>query len=732
MEFLTPVLFGGLALISAPILIHLLHRRNVKPVDWAAMRFLIEMMTRKRRRIFLNELLLLLLRVALITCIALAMVRPAWKQTAVANGNNLVRQGRTAAVLLVDDCLSTQAGRAQTSFEGMKRLAVSYLTTLTPGDEISVLLMSQLGQAAADPEFDIESVKSAVLAAKPGYVSSDVPRLLEAGLAQLKRHANPGAEIVLITDGMKSGWRWDEVSRWEELRKRLRGPASAPEGTKARPRLLLLCPETSEPMRNLSITALQPDRSVITTSGTAEFQVSLKSRGHTAPQPAVVQFLLDGRPVEQKAVEIAQNGEAEVSFSHAFADAGSYSVQARLLDNHDFLAADDQRTLAIQVEPGVPVLLVDGQDKSGLAAKLGFLRYALDPQGKGGSPFKVTYVTLPQLLPSMLADFRVVVLGDLPVLEPTMVDALERFVVGGGGLLVGLGPDSNPALINRAWSRGGEGFFPASLATVVSPAKGGRPGAFNRAHPAFSGFGTRLEEAWKSTQVRSYYSLAPEAQITGELDLVMKLDNGDPLVLERRRGLGLVALVTTSLNADWNDLPLQPAFVPLMRGLVGQLGSFIMPPRNLQPAEPLIYAHLGEPGHAITGEDAAGKKLPLTPGGWEGRDAMLSDPLPQPGVYLLRDPKVNKPIRFVVESSPAESALEPASDRELSQALESGTRILRRVEQVTETMAAANRQSIELWKWLLGAAVLLFFVESWMTRRMTLGALAAELKGQKT
>ena len=54
-EFLNPLLLAGLAAVSAPVIIHLLHRR-IKQVDWGAMRFLLEMLAKRRRRLFLDEL----------------------------------------------------------------------------------------------------------------------------------------------------------------------------------------------------------------------------------------------------------------------------------------------------------------------------------------------------------------------------------------------------------------------------------------------------------------------------------------------------------------------------------------------------------------------------------------------------------------------------------------------------------------------------------------------------
>jgi len=116
-EFLNPLLWGGLAVVSAPVIIHLLHRRKVKQVDWGAMRFLLEMLAKRRRRLFLDDLLLLMVRALLLGCVGLAMVRPAFHRAAAQNAvHGIARQGRTAAVLLIDDSLSSAAGRAQPVF----------------------------------------------------------------------------------------------------------------------------------------------------------------------------------------------------------------------------------------------------------------------------------------------------------------------------------------------------------------------------------------------------------------------------------------------------------------------------------------------------------------------------------------------------------------------------------------------------------------------------------------
>src|SRR4030095_2850429 len=74
--FVNPWLLSGLALLSAPIIIHLLNRRHYTVVPWAAMDFLLQADSRNRRRLRLEDLILLLLRMALIGLIVFAVARP--------------------------------------------------------------------------------------------------------------------------------------------------------------------------------------------------------------------------------------------------------------------------------------------------------------------------------------------------------------------------------------------------------------------------------------------------------------------------------------------------------------------------------------------------------------------------------------------------------------------------------------------------------------------------------
>src|SRR6266404_449037 len=68
------MLFGLIAL-AIPVVIHLLQRRRYDVVDWGAMQFLPDSITTQRRR-WLDEILLMLLRMGMIALIVLALASP--------------------------------------------------------------------------------------------------------------------------------------------------------------------------------------------------------------------------------------------------------------------------------------------------------------------------------------------------------------------------------------------------------------------------------------------------------------------------------------------------------------------------------------------------------------------------------------------------------------------------------------------------------------------------------
>ena len=111
--FVNPWLLAGMLLVAAPVILHLLNKRRFEVVDWAIMEFLFDAQTQNRRRLRLEDLLLLLLRMLGIAVLVFAFSRPLI--TGLAGGREDER------VVVIDDSFSMEAVDGATDVLGLAR-----------------------------------------------------------------------------------------------------------------------------------------------------------------------------------------------------------------------------------------------------------------------------------------------------------------------------------------------------------------------------------------------------------------------------------------------------------------------------------------------------------------------------------------------------------------------------------------------------------------------------------
>ena len=131
--------FAGTAAVAAPIIIHLLNRRRFKRIDWAAMDFLLEAQRLNRRRVKLEELILLLLRCLAMILIGLMIARPSLD----INVSGLLKAGQTERVIVLDDSLSmATVGKSGSSINKASEIlqkGIKSLSNMNSQDIISVV-----------------------------------------------------------------------------------------------------------------------------------------------------------------------------------------------------------------------------------------------------------------------------------------------------------------------------------------------------------------------------------------------------------------------------------------------------------------------------------------------------------------------------------------------------------------------------------------------------------------
>ena len=123
-EFLNPAyLAAGGALVSSPLIIHLINRLRYKRVKWAAMEFLLKSQKKNRRRLIIEQLILLFLR-CLLVVLAVFLVARMLTFFGIALGSTTKQ--KSVHIVLLDDTLSMNDKVADrlgpTCFDAAKRV----------------------------------------------------------------------------------------------------------------------------------------------------------------------------------------------------------------------------------------------------------------------------------------------------------------------------------------------------------------------------------------------------------------------------------------------------------------------------------------------------------------------------------------------------------------------------------------------------------------------------------
>jgi len=735
-EFAAPM-YAAAAAVAIPLLLHIAHRRRYQRVRWGAMRFLQHILVDRSRRLAFENWLLLAIRSLLILCLVGALMRPQLTLRAAGLGDLIPRSGRTAAVLVIDDGLSTTTPHEAPALARMKLLAHAYLDTLRPGDEVTILPYSQLSQPLADPLVDLGAAHQAIDHLQPTALAGDVPGLLEAGLDRFAVHLNPEAELVLVSDSRSRAFGLEDGERWARVRTRLQTQDDAPLGSRLRPHLIILQPPVpAQAPVNVSVDAVGVDRSLLPPGMPVTISATVRLEGPQAATGLLVRLLIDGRAVEERPLALAPGDQDTLVFSYLFPSPGSHLIEVAVAGAHDAFPDDDHRSLAVEVESSLPVLLVEGRPGIGLDGSLGLVAAALAPDagegdaaradaasGVGGAGtvqdlFQPLRCGVSGLTDERLSQVRVVVLGDVPALDAGAVSALERFVAAGGGVLVVAGEDTDNDIADRFWWRGGDGFLPARRGVITETVPGQHPRLVDSSASTLSELARAGQEPWNGVAVARRH---PLEDLSADTRTLLALDDGTALLIDRLRGRGRVALLACGLDGRDSDLPLRPVFVPLMRSLATWLGGAVLPNRNLLAGDALAWLPPAAAAGAwpLTADAPHGGSVALTPSTWAGRPALVSAPLAEPGTYTIHEPSRGATVYFQVGIDPAISHLASLDETRLDSALAGVPRhVVHQPRHVAELFTAAGNRSWDLWQALAALAGVLLLFESLCTWSM--------------
>lgn len=541
--FVNPGLLLALPLVAVPIVIHLLNRRRYRAVRWAAMEYLLAAMQRNRKRLVLEQWLVLLLRTLLVLLLVLVVCRPQL-------GSNLFGS-RTHHVVVVDDSASMRQVVGTTTLfaharERVRALAEQFAQQ-SSGDLLTLVRTSraQADLAAARIGADLPVRVAEMIA---DWHCSDLPvdlgQAVQTALQRARSELAPRIRCLLLGDRRLRDYLRDEHAN-PSLLAALRAMDLQRES--------LTVEGCGVSGVNLAITEVQPLERKVVVGMPARYAVEVANEG-LEPAPAnTLAIELDAASRTTFAVPPLAPGErVAVPFTQQFAQPGPHHLDCSLLSG-DAYNLDDRRTLAVDVASTSRVLLLGGEAL--------FLQAALAPEG-ASSGIEVVVGDASSL---ELSGVDVVWLCNPESIDERLAQQLEPFVAAGGGLVFTCGAAVDVERGNRWLWKDGKGLLPLPLGQIDGdPDRPEHALLTLREHAICGPLADVLElltaKVWL---VRRWLTMTP--QPAGDAAIVARIRDaqGPALLAARRFGDGECVAMAVGADDAWSNLPATHLFVVL-------------------------------------------------------------------------------------------------------------------------------------------------------------------------
>ncbi|MFA4986562.1 MAG: BatA domain-containing protein, partial [Candidatus Brocadiia bacterium] len=561
LSFLSPLFLLGAAAVAVPVIIHLMQRKQAKPLSFSSLRFLKEIHARLSMRQRIREMILLMLRIALILLVALAMARPVLRGA----GFSGKEDAPVTMIFLLDNSLSMDAQvGGVTNFERAKSLISKQAAEMKNTDRLAVVPLvgdfSSVGRVVNAPLPPGPVLESAINELKPGYSIGDPAGALKRAVELTRSAETPNREIYLLSDFQRT--------TWENLKD---SPLSTLRDSDADGLNVYAVSFTPSSIRNATLQQV-----TLSSAGAGDGSLSIEGDAFNASRAdfvARVSVSVDGKKTGEQSFPMTSEGKQHFAFDIAPLGGGFHSIVASL--DGDDLRADNNFNVAFFSSPMLKALIINGRPSDAPALDAAYyLRCALDPGWKRGengvAGISTRQISVDEFTPSSLADVQVVFLLDPLTISPSLRKELTEFVRAGGGLVVVPGAQTNPAVYSSAWGAGsGESVLPGSINGLAVSEKQGYFVNFTSlslAHPIWTGIPEKSLQLLCNESLTSIVHMESDPG-AAEVERIAAFENGWAAILGCRYGMGRIVMVGFGLDRAWSALPLRPVFPPICHRL---------------------------------------------------------------------------------------------------------------------------------------------------------------------
>ncbi|MFK7972588.1 MAG: BatA and WFA domain-containing protein [Bacteroidia bacterium] len=527
MTFLNPGLLWGLLALAVPIIVHFFNLQRPRQILFSNVAFVKEVKKSVVRRLRFRKWLLLLMRMLAIGCLVLAFAQP----VQISETGGLRKGGRSVAIV-IDDSYSMEAGNERGAyFQQAKSLAREIVNAYGKQHEFLITTTSdpQINANFGTSEEAQQAIKSMPIEQRIAAHSE----ILGFRKDIFKRSQKPLQELYFLSDFQRSTVLSDSF--------KINLVDSAQR--------INYIPLATRGQRNVYVKNLRILSQIIQPEEPVKIQLSITNDGEEAVKELGVRVNLEGKVVAiaNENLEPGTTAELELSFTPT-----SQGWLSGFISLDDYpVEFDNNRYFSLYIPKAEKVLLVEGKKGT---KNLSVLYKDIFQQ------FETEIIPERRLASKELSAYRTVILAGLSDVSGGLAERIRRFLDEGGSMMFFPGENMNLERINAFYKTIKIGSF--SDLTVHDPALKANRAELN--HPIFKGvFATGSNSGkFDAPNVFRYYPFAPNN--TAVQNVIMRMENDAPFLIETRSGKGLVYTFVTLPQNSWTDFQIKSSFVPVV------------------------------------------------------------------------------------------------------------------------------------------------------------------------
>jgi len=541
MFFIKPVILAALSLALIPIILHLFAKAKMKNVYFPALLFLTGSKKSSLRKITLRQLIVLLLRTAIIIALVTACAQPFIKRSIMPF---LINDSGKAIHIVIDN--SSSMSFAFSGRQSIKSgINAAYNIIDNSGKNDVIVVETLCGDTfLSNLELDKPTLKHRLNSIHPLRCHPGFGTIINRSIYSLLDTALPDRNLVFISDFQKNQFDNAAIHRAEK-------PIS----------MYLLSTTPRRKPSNYFIYDVTPP--LFPLSGEENsFCFSIHTNG-VFTDDIVAAIYIDGAKRGEKSVSGLSKNE-KTCFPITLGASGRHYGWISIAG--DQYTGDNVFYFLFDVKSEINAgIISDPSNKTDFNKNDYYIIKAVKSfsrESDSSGPVRINFLSKPSHISENISKYNVIIIPDRKYLDRASILKLVNYVKNGGGLFIvgGDSPKWNDDFFIDAFFNGEikKILFPNNNQTGIMIQT---PAHIDTLHPLF---GFLPDDAVKSFMNTRFSNFTNYKIVSPNISAPALLGDDIPLIMQKYIGAGNMVFLNTDLSPDKSNFPLKPCFVPFV------------------------------------------------------------------------------------------------------------------------------------------------------------------------